>query len=173
MVGYNLWMKIMGCSWVDYIFNTLCAILFRRKINCNWILCHYSQKKGCKKEIDEIHSQLKKTKIAQVTLSISCVCWWCGVVLTHNMLNWFKYYKIYIHILCYIVDFVQQKNTKLTIELMLWQLREQAWYWPNKLENSVSDIRRINVEILYWNSYYEGKTALWLFYPNRGNSYKT
>ena len=86
---------------------------------------------------------------------------WC-LILTLNLLNCFKDYKRYIHILYHILG-LGQKKTKFTIEqpymlphailtipclLMLWQLQEPehqlAWYLHLKLEYSVFIIGRVN-----------------------------
>ena len=83
-------------------------------------------------------------------------------VLTLNMLNCFKDYKIGIHISYHIFLFCSTEekqiyngatlhvaNPILSIPslLMPWQLKEpghqQAWYWPNQLEQFVSSIRRV------------------------------
>ena len=77
------------------------------------------------------------------------------------------------HISYHIMDFVPRKKTKFTMEqpyhaypklsipflLMPWQLKEpghqQAWYWSNKPEYSVSGIRRvksINFKFIVQNS---------------------
>ena len=85
-------------------------------------------------------------------------------VLTLNMLNCFNYYKRYIHILNHLLDLPSPKvceiNSETTVHavcptqpipclLMLWRLLEpghqQEWYWPLKLEYSISNIRWFNM----------------------------
>ena len=80
-----------------------------------------------------------------------------------NMLNYFKDYKKFIRISYYILDCIQQKKAKFTLEqpymlpifsilsipclLMRWRLQspghQQAWYWQNNPHYSVSTIRCI------------------------------
>ena len=82
------------------------------------------------------------------------------VTLTLNMLDCFKDYKRCIHILYHMLDSVQQKKSKSQWSMMSsiqyhscwslvpWRLKEpghqQVWHWPNKLEYSISSIRRVN-----------------------------
>ena len=80
-----------------------------------------------------------------------------GLLLTLNILNCFQDYKRCIHISYHILDCFQQKKTKFTLEqlyngaypmllipclLMPWLLKspghQQTWYWPNKMEYSIS-----------------------------------
>ena len=79
------------------------------------------------------------------------------------MLNCFKDYKIYIHILnctwIWLSTQLDEMNSGTTIHvvcstqpilclLIFWGLKEpehqQAWYWPPKPEYSASSIRRVN-----------------------------
>ena len=102
-----------------------------------------------------IPSLLLRISYLSHCLSVYCVI----CLLTLNMLNCFKDYKRCIHIsyhleFCSTEDQIHNGTTlhvaypilSIPCLLMPWWLKEpghqQAWYWPSKLEYSISSIKR-------------------------------